>query len=281
MKNTVECLSSKLQQQVAIISQEGASSWLSSIPLKTYGFVLHKRAYLDAIALRYGWCPKDMPTRCDCGKPFSIDHSLNCLKGRFPTLRHNEVRDLTASLLSEVCHDVRVEPYLQPLTGETMRHRTANTDAETRSDISVCGFWGSRFEKVFMDVRIFNPNAESYCNQTPSAYFRGHEQEKRRQYNQRIRKVEHASFSPLVFSKSGRMGKSTSIIYKRLAHLLSLKRDESYSIVIRWLRCQLGFALVRAQIMCLRGCRSLCSHSDIDCPASIAQCAMEGRIPQS
>ena len=281
MKNTVECLSSKLQRQAAIISQEGASSWLSSIPLKTYDFVLHKQAFLDAIALRYGWCPKDMPTRCECGKPFSIDHSLNCLKGGFPTLRHNKVRDLTASLLSEVCHDVRVEPHLQPLTGETIRHRTANTDAEARSDISACGFWSSWFEKVFMDVRIFNLNAKSYRNQTPAACFRQHKQEKRHQYNQHMREVEHASYSPLVFSTSGGMGKSTSIVYKRLAHLLSLKRNEFYSNVIRWLWCRLGFALVRAQIMCLRGCRSLSSHSDIDCPASIAQCVMEGRIPQS
>ena len=89
-----------------------------------------------------------MPTRCECGKPFSVDHSLNCLKEGFPTLRHNEVQDATESLLSEVCRDVRVEPHIQPLTGETMRHRTANTDEEARSDISTCGFWGSRFKKV-------------------------------------------------------------------------------------------------------------------------------------
>ena len=85
--------------------------------------------------------------------------------------------------------DVQVEPHLQPLTGETMRHRTANTDAEARSDISACDFWGSHFEKVFIDVRIFNPNAKSYRNQPPEACFRGHEQDKRRQYEQHIREV--------------------------------------------------------------------------------------------
>ena len=62
---------------------------------------------------------------------------------------------------------------------------------------------------------------------------------------------------------------------QRLAHQLSLKRDASYSNVISWFRCQLNFALVRAQIMCLRGCRFLHSYSDIDCPASIAQCVIE------
>ena len=32
----------------------------------------------------------------------------------------NEIRDLTAHLLTEVCHNVAVEPHLQPLTGETL-----------------------------------------------------------------------------------------------------------------------------------------------------------------
>ena len=73
--------------------------------LKAYEVVLHKRAFLD------GWCPKDMPSRCKCGTPFSVDHSLNCLKGGFPNLKHNEVCDFTASL-SEVYHDLRVDAAL-------------------------------------------------------------------------------------------------------------------------------------------------------------------------
>jgi hypothetical protein len=275
---TVEHLPSKLQRQIAIISQDGASSWLSTIPLKVYDFALHKRAFHDAVALRYGWPPDGVPTRCECGKPFSVDHALNCLKGAFPTLRHNEVRDLTASLLDEVCHDVCVEPHLQPLTGEVLHYRTANRQEEARSDISACGFWGSRFEKVFMDVRVFNPNADSYRDLPPDACFKRHEQEKRRQYGQRIREVEHASFSPLVFSTSGGMGKSTTIVYKRLAHLLAVKRDEPYSTVICWMRCRLGFALTRSAIMCLRGCRSI--HSN-NAPPSISQCVVEGQIPSS
>ena len=106
-------------------------------------------------------------------------------------------------------------------------------------------FWGSCFGKVFVDVRIFNPNAESYRNYTPQSCLCRLEQDKRRQYDQRIRELQHASFSPLVFSTSGGMGKSvTSIAYKGLARVLSLKRDESY--VIRWLRCRLGSDLVRA-----------------------------------
>ncbi len=46
-----------------------------------------------------------------------MDHALSYPKGGFPTTRHN---DVTANLLSEVCHDVGVEPNLQPITGEDL-----------------------------------------------------------------------------------------------------------------------------------------------------------------
>ena len=40
------------------LSQEkGASTWLSVLPLEEYGFALHKGAFRDALALRYGWSP--------------------------------------------------------------------------------------------------------------------------------------------------------------------------------------------------------------------------------
>ena len=33
-----------------------------------------------------------------CGMSFSVDHAMTCNLGGFPTIRHNEIRDLTASL---------------------------------------------------------------------------------------------------------------------------------------------------------------------------------------
>ncbi len=75
----------------------------------------------------------------------------------FPSIRHNEIRDITADLLTEICHDVSVEPDLQPLTGETLAHRTANISDGARLDVSMKGFWGGRQEKTFLDVRVFNP----------------------------------------------------------------------------------------------------------------------------
>ena len=71
---------------------------------------------VDALCLRYGWLPSRLADSCPCGKRFTIDHALACSTGRYPTIRRNEVRDLLASLLSDVCHDIEVEPKLQPLS---------------------------------------------------------------------------------------------------------------------------------------------------------------------
>ena len=58
---------------------------------------------------------------------YSIEHALTCKTVGFPAVRHNEVRDITATLLTEVCHGVTTEPHLQPLSGESLFHRSANT----------------------------------------------------------------------------------------------------------------------------------------------------------
>ena len=49
---------------------------------------------------------------------FSTDHAMTCNLGGFPTICHNEIRDLIPSLLSEVCYNVAIQPHLQPLNGE-------------------------------------------------------------------------------------------------------------------------------------------------------------------
>ena len=86
--------------------------------------------------------------------------------------------------------------------------------------------------------------------------YRKNELEKKRAYEERVREVEHGSFSPLVFSAAGGMGSIASIVYKRLASLLGEKRGNSYSSTLHWLRCRLNFSLLRSAIMCIRGSRS-------------------------
>ena len=103
-----------------LASEKGASSWLTSLPIDEYGFALHKGAFHDALALRYGWQFSHTYTNCVCGEKISIEHSLSCPRGGFPIIRHNKIRDVIANLLSEVCHNVNIEPGLQGLTGEVL-----------------------------------------------------------------------------------------------------------------------------------------------------------------
>ena len=65
---------------------------------------------------------------------------MMCPFGSFPTFRHNEVRDLTATLLTEVCHNVAIEPTLQPIAVETFPYATANTADNARLDVKARAF---------------------------------------------------------------------------------------------------------------------------------------------
>ena len=80
--------------------------------ISEHGFALHKGTFRDALCLWYGWHPGHLPTKCVCSKQFMVDYTLSCLCGGLPSLRHNEIRDVTADLLIEVCHNVSTEPEL-------------------------------------------------------------------------------------------------------------------------------------------------------------------------
>ena len=252
-----------------------------SLPLSELSFTLHKGAFRDAIKLRYGWQLPCLPSHCTCGKKFTVEHAFRCPCGGFPSLRHNDIRDITADFLTEVSPSVSVEPMLQPLTGEQLQYKTANSEDDARADvISAQGFWGDKRQLAFFDVRVFNPHAPSCSNSSLASTYRRHEKEKRRAYQQRILEVEHGSFTPLAFSATGGMGPAATVTYRRIASLLAEKRAQPYSRTIGWLRCVLNFSLIRSAIQCIRGARSA-RHRPCRSPidSSIALTTGEGRSP--
>ena len=82
--------------------------------------------------------------KCVCGKQLSFEDALSCLCSGFPSIRHNELHDLTAELLTEACHSVRTEPPLQPLGDEQLRQRTANR--EDREDCTCLDIIAENFD---------------------------------------------------------------------------------------------------------------------------------------
>ena len=130
---------------------------------------------------------------------------------------------------------------------------TSNTQDGARLDIAANSFWGGRFERAYFDVRVFNPHAPSNRQTWMPACYRKHESVKKRAYEQRVREVEHASFTPLVLSATGGLANEATTFYKRLASRLATKWDHSYSTTMSWLRCRLTFSLLRSSIQCIRG----------------------------
>ena len=90
-----------------------------------------------------------------------------------------------------------------------------------------------------------------------------------RQYDQRVREVEHATFTPLVLSTTGGMGRAATTFYKRLASMVAEKRNVPYAVTLNWIRCRLSFALLRASIMSISGARSSRNHPASECPIDL------------
>ena len=131
---------------------------------------------------------------------------MNCKKGGVVTIRHNELRDLTAKKLSEVCYDTKIEPIFVPLSGEDLSNRNANRSNEVRLDVRARGFW-ERGQQAFFDLRVFDPNTCRYLNKSLQHCHVINENEKKRAYNERVLQIDHGTSTALVFSICGNMAR--------------------------------------------------------------------------
>ena len=111
-------MNDKEKRLADISALTGFSNWLTLLSITEFGFKLSKQQFWDSIRLRYGWENSHLPTSCPCGSKFDIQHSMSCKKGGFIYIRHNDLRNLTANVMLEVCNDTEIEPKLTPLSGE-------------------------------------------------------------------------------------------------------------------------------------------------------------------
>ena len=70
---------------------------------------------------------------------------------------------------------------------------------------------------------------------------------RRRAYDERVREVERACFSPLVFAATGGMGPTATTVLRKLTSMLAEKRSINYSKRLFWLQCRLCFSLLNLQ----------------------------------
>ena len=255
-----ESVDNKMQRILELSQEKGSGAWLSALPIQSLGYTLNKQEFRDSVCLRYGWNIPNTPSYCQCKAENNLDHALNCKLGGYVGMRHNRVRDLEASLMKEVCHDVQIEPELLPIARDGPPRRGITAE-KARLDVAGVGVWGA-YEKTYLDIRIMHPNSPTYVNKPIQDVYALHEQEKKRNYNERVLQVERGSFTPIVGSTFGGWGKEAERHHKRIATLIALKKNEEYADVIGHIRTRLRFSLLKSILTAVRGVRGKSRHAD-------------------
>ena len=153
---------------------------------------------------------------------------MNCKKGGFVSMTHDEIKKFEATLLNKVCNDVEVEPPLQPVTGEIFRNKIFEGD-EARLDIKARGFWRNG-QMNYFDIRVTNINTNSQIHQPSEKIFQKHEKEKKRKYGSRIMEIEHGIFTPLIYSITGLWDQN--VLFSISISLIELPKRREINIVI-------------------------------------------------
>ena len=249
-----DTLSDLEKLQLDLAAEKGASSWLTALPLKSFGFLLNKQEFSDAVCLRYNLKLKNTATSCACGQSNTINHSLICKKGGYVSFRHNSLCKVTAELLTPLCKDIILEPCLLPTAGVRLPPGS-NTADNARCDVSAVSVWNP-LERAFLDIRVFHAQAPSNrSHKTTTRMYRHHEALKKTAYNARVMEVEKGVFTPLVFSTTGGMGTEAERFYKRIAEKTAWRTGQKYHETIGYIRKRLRFDLLKTTIIALRGYR--------------------------
>ena len=201
-----------------------------------------------------------------------MDHAIICRHGGLTFIHRNELRNLTASWLHEVCHDVAVKPPLQLLTDEAFVPASTNHRDDARVDIHARGFWDWQQG----DIRVFHPNTPSYRWTQVGSLFRRHELEK----NENMETVFEVWSQPFLylwcFLPLVVFSREATIFYSRLANLLAVCHNIHYIQMLSWMCCTISFSLLQSAILAIWGSTTL---TFTECPSiSTELCLAESHI---
>ena len=76
--------------------------------------------------------------------------------------------------------------------------------------------------------------------------------------------IEHGTFTPLVFSVSGILGKECSMFHKHISQKIANKTGEIYEEIMFIIRCALSLLILRSRSLCIRGSSSLQKSELVD-----------------
>ncbi|BES99690.1 Hypothetical protein NTJ_12507 [Nesidiocoris tenuis] len=224
----------------------GNSQWLTIVPSSADGFDLDPIQFRDALAMRYGHTPQNLPSSCDgCGAAFDLNHALNCKKGGLVKRGHDSVRDDCLEIAKLVWGGAVREPVL----------RNGNDGSpELVADMKLQGVWDS-VRPAFFDHRIINADAASHSSRTWNSIAESAAREKHMKYDQAA-EDKRGSFSPLICSCDGALHREYGVFQKRMAQALATKWEKPYSAILGWVRVRTQLSIIRATSMRLRNGRS-------------------------
>ena len=235
------------QRTLNRIVKGSASAWLTVLPLQADGYDMSATQFRDQLAIRYHREPAGLPSTCDgCGAPFSLQHGLDCAKGGLVKRGHDDVRDNDARLADMAWGGVSVEPIMIPEIDRRGR-------SQLRADWMARGVWESG-RVAFFDNRIVDADAPSYTNISWEAVANRAANAKKTKYNPAAEGLR-GTFTPLVCSTDGVLHREYRAYQIRLASRLATKWQRPYSVVMKWVKLRMQFAVFRAVDLRLRGTR--------------------------
>ncbi len=167
---------------------EQTGAWLSVLPSTVNGTELSAQEFRDALLMRYGIAPPDLPACCDgCEAHFTLQHALGCKKGGLVIFCHNEIRDELVHLAGKALTPsaIRDEPLIRPCrnadkenTCPTRPTSEKPASKDDRGDILLRGFW-ARGTDCIVDVRVTDTDAKSYRHRDPAKVIATQEREKK------------------------------------------------------------------------------------------------------
>ena len=245
--NIINEMPEKAQKSLQRILTTKSSQWLTIVPSIINNTDLSATQFRDALAMRYGREPENLPRVCDgCdGAEFNITHALNCKKGGLVKRGHDQHRDDIKGWAELAWGKATIEPIMQ--------ESTLNQQALI-ADIMIDNVW-EPVKRAFFDVRIVNADAASYeSHKSWSSISQMHSKEKHRKYNLAAEDLR-ASFTPLIISCDGVIAKEYESFVKQTATKLCEKWHKPYSVIIAWLKTKIQISLIRAVSIRLRGTR--------------------------
>ena len=158
--------------------------WLTVLPYTINGTEMGPQEWRDALFLRYGLDPPDLPTHCNgCEVRFTTSHALDCKKGGLVTARHNELRDKVSDLAIKALTPAHVRDDPLIYSGRAMSRTkympagsniskssemtTASPEVtEQKGDLLIRDLWQQVTDSVH-DMRVVNTDALSYVRRSP------------------------------------------------------------------------------------------------------------------